>query len=419
MLLDNRVIDDIRLVVRGQDFYHDKHQKMFAAMLAIFDAGKPVTPVGLGEYLREKGWLADCGGAEGIYDLVEKTPTAVNADYYAKIVHGKAVLRGIIRQGNEMVKAGYDPSMPAEQLLEQIERQVLALAEEGLDGDGEKTASEVVTAVWDRIDARKRSDRPVALPTGLQSLDEILIGLHPAEMIVVAARPSVGKTTVGLRLAIEAAYHGHRPAYYISLEQPAAELFERGICSIGRIDSQALKQDRLSPTDWETIQRIGHLLRQAPLHLADGPSQSVSRIAARSRRLRRRGMLDLLVVDYLQLVEPESRRDPRHEQVGQMSRRFKLLARELEVPVVVLAQLNREVENRTGQKPRLSDLRESGAIEADADVVLLLHEPDKDAEDLDVIVAKNRNGPKGEVRLLHEKPTGWLTDPSSDPFVKA
>lgn len=417
MLRCAEAIDAARLVAGRDDFYADPHQKCFEAICQLHDRGGPVDAVLLCEELKRRGWLDGVGGWGYVGDLLDAAPTAVNAEYYAGVVRDKALLRELIRAGHELVRAGHAGDGPAGEVLEAAERRVLAINERRLAlQDDERDAAALVGEVWDRADARCRSEGPAGLSTWLPSLDYLLAGLQPSELTIVAARPSVGKTTLGLHFALAASVREGRPALFVSLEQPAVDVAERAVCSLAGIDNQALKHGRLTAEEWERFRAGGERLRKAPLVVSDGSAQTVARIAARARRMLRRRGLALLLVDYLQLVEPESRRERREEQVAQVSRRLKNLARELRLPVVVMAQLNRESERRPDPRPRLSDLRESGAIEADADVAILLHRPDRDKPDLDVQVAKNRNGPTGELVLRHERSTGRVTDPAGGAF---
>jgi replicative DNA helicase len=412
MLRDNTVITDLTHngLLHAEDFYADAHQKIFAAIEAIHDkGGKPVDVVILAEELKQRGQIEDVGGYPGLIDLWDAAPTAANAEYYAKIVRDKALVRGLIHVSTEVLRDAYDQVMPADQLIESAERKVLDIAEKGITGQT-WTLEQAITDTYDRIDKRTTGDQMSfsGVSTGFADLDEITAGLQKSEMVIVAARPSVGKTAFALALARNVIVDAKEPVFFVSLEQSRLELAERLLCTQARVDSHRLRKGTLSSEDMTKLIEAGDLLRNAKLFIDDAPAQTMLRISAAARRLRHRQNIKLVVIDYLQLIEPDNRRDPRQEQVAQISRRIKALARELEVPVVALAQVNRSSEDRQDHRPRLSDLRESGSLEQDADTVFLLHRPDRYEPGqqegvIEVIVAKQRNGPTGEVTLKYVK----------------
>jgi replicative DNA helicase len=402
--------------LRESDFRSDPHRRVFVCIQALVERGEPVNLVAVAEEMTRRGRLPELGDAPYAYlaALHEAEPVGANLAADAVRVRELALLRRVGQAGRDVVALADHPAARAEETLDEAERLIFAVCEERLAlADAERHFADVVSEVYDRLDQRERSGGNCgAVRTGLGALDNILAGLQPSELTIVAARPSLGKTTFGLAVATDAALRQGVPVLFVSLEQPGAELGERALCGLGGVDSHVVRQALLSASERASFTAAGDRLRAAQMFVSDLPGQRMARIAARARRRKAKGQLGLLVIDYLQLIEPDNRRDPRHEQVAQISRRLKLLARELKVPVVVMAQLNRESEHRTDRRPRLADLRESGSIEADADVVLLLHRPDPHKPDLEVIVAKNRNGPVGEVVLRHDRKTGRISDPA-------
>jgi replicative DNA helicase len=397
-------------LTRAEDFYADAHQKIFDAIKAIFDdGGQPVDLVILANALKQRGQIEDVGGYSYLGGLWEAAPTAANAEYYAKIVRDKALVRGLIHAGTEILRDSYDGTMPAQELVESAERKILDVAEKGVTGQT-WTLDQAIQDTYDRIDKRNTGEAMAfsGLSTGFADLNEITAGLQKSEMIIIAARPSVGKTAFSLALVRNIVVEGREPVFFVSLEQSRVELAERLLCSQARVDSHRLRKGTLTAEDMEKLIEAGGVLRNARLFIDDSPAQTMLRIAANARRLHHRQGIKLVVIDYLQLIEPDNRRDPRQEQVAQISRRIKFLAKELEIPVIALAQVNRSSEDRQDHRPRLSDLRESGSIEQDADTVMLLHRPDRYEPGqhegvIEVIVAKQRNGPTGEVTLAYIK----------------
>jgi replicative DNA helicase len=409
MLRDNSVIDVVPNIVQSGNFYFDAHQKIFEAIQKVHENGSPVDLVILSEYLRSQKQLEDVGNYAYLAELWEAAPTAANAEYYARIVREKGITRALIHASTEILRDAYDQAYAAEQLLESAERQILEIAELGVEGHT-VTLEKALDDAYARIDQRtsKTHLTTTGVPTGYVDLDHITAGLQPNELIILAARPSVGKTAFGLNIIRHVVVEEHLPAFFVSLEQSRIELAERLLCCQARVDSHKLRTGRLGSEDMQKLIDAGDVLRQGKLFIDDTPAQGMLRIAANARRLQRRHDIRLVVIDYLQLIEPENRRDPRQEQVAQISRRLKFLARELKIPVMALAQVNRSSEDRQDHRPRLADLRESGSIEQDADTVMMLHRPGKfdgGQEDnvIEVIIGKQRNGPTGEITLAYIK----------------
>jgi replicative DNA helicase len=397
-------LDEVADVVRADHFRggaESGNGRLFRVLLDL-NGRSPVDLVAAAEELNRRGWLADVGGPPYLASLWDNQPTGAHARHFAEAVLDAHIRRALGGLGRSMLLESEKPTGGAMEALESAERELWSLSELGSQGqvaDIDATVSEV----FDRIDARSGGGSR-GLPTGFESLDEILVGLQPGELTILAARPSVGKTAMGVSIARNLALGAGAAVFFASLEQSRVELVERMIAGEAGVDSQLVRRGMLGKLEIRRLHEAGNRLRVAPVFFDDCARQSCQRIAANARRLVRRADVKAVIVDYLQLIEPEDRRVSRHEQVGGISRRLKGLARELGLPVVALAQLNRAADER---RPRLSDLRESGSIEADADTVILLHRPEnaKGAViPVEVIVAKQRNGPTGELILSYNRP---------------
>jgi replicative DNA helicase len=409
MLRDNGVIGDVVQILHPESFYSDAHQKIHHAVNSIYDAGRPVDLVILAEHLKEQKQIEDIGGYAYLAQLWDAAPTAANAEYYARIVRDKSIVRNLIHASTEVLRDAYDQASSADEMLESAERKILDIAEMGVTGQTH-TLENVLKEAYDRIDMRHQQGHMSisGLPTGFHDLDNITAGLQNSELVIIAARPSVGKTAFALNLVRHISVEEGHPAFFVSLEQSRIELAERLLCCQARVNSHKLRTGHPSSEEMQKLIDAGGVLSKAKLFIDDTPGQGMMRIAANARRLKLRHKIKVVVVDYLQLIEPDNRRDSRQEQVAQLSRRLKFLARELQIPVVSLAQVNRGSEDRQDHRPRLADLRESGAIEQDADTVMLLHrpelyEPGQHEGILEIIIGKQRNGPTGEVTLAYLK----------------
>jgi replicative DNA helicase len=400
MLRDNATIDDVQLVLTSSDFYTDAHQRLFRAITDLHAKGQPVDLVTLANELKRRKEMEDIGGPAYLGELWDAAPTAANAGYYAQIVREKATFRALTWAGQRIAEDGYNQTGTGEEAVERAEREVFALGDRAL-GDDVVAADVVAGEVFDRIDAYCSGDNSGGLKTGFRDLDAKTGGLHAGQLVLIAARTGVGKTALGSAVALNLARAEHR-VLFCTLEQDRVELFERMACSLAKVDSHALRKNKLTAEQQDRLRAAVEELRAMPLFLSHAPRQTVLRIGANARRLKRRGGLDAVVVDYLQLVESSlPSRTPRYEQVGDISRRLKGLARELNVPVVALCQVNRGPEDRADRRPRLSDLRESGSLEMDADTVILLHRPQEEPGCIELDIAKQRNGPVGVERLAY------------------
>jgi replicative DNA helicase len=411
MLRDNHIIPEVIQRVRAQDFYVFGHQKIFEGLAYLsVEQGKAADYITLGNWLTENQLLDEAGGHAYLVDLWDAAPgSAGNARHYADIVREKAIIRNLIHACNELSQQAFDQALPANELLDAAEHKIFEIAEMGFTGDT-KTLEQAIAEAYARLDQRKqRGDLEYSgVPTGYVDLDSLTAGLQNSELVIVAARPSVGKTSFALNFVRHIVVEEHLPVLFVSLEQARVELAERLLCCQARVDSHRLRKGHLNPDEIEKLFQAGDVLSKAKLFIDDTPGQNILRIAANARRLKLRHDLRMVVIDYLQLIDPDDRRESRQEQVAGISRRLKFLARELNVPVVALAQVNRSSEDRTDHRPRLADLRESGAIEQDADTVMMLHRPDYheagiNAGVIEVIVAKQRNGPTGDVTLMFVK----------------
>jgi replicative DNA helicase len=411
MLRDNELIPEVVQLVRAEDFYVFAHQKIFQGLTAIaVDQGKPADPVTLANWLKENQLIEEAGGYGYIVELWEAAPSAGNTKYYADIIRQKALVRHLIHACNDLSADAFDQALPAQELLDSAERRILEIAEMGVTGNT-ATLQDAIEEAYNRLDARKKRGHHEysGVPTGFLDLDNLTAGFQESELIIVAARPSVGKTAFALNVLRHIAVEEGLPALFVSLEQSRVEIAERLLCNQARINSHKLRKGHLGADEIDQLHAGADMLRQAKLFIDDTPGQNMLRIAANARRLKLRHHIKIVVIDYLQLIDPDIRsRESRQEQVAAISRRLKFLARELKIPVVALAQVNRSSEDRQDHRPRLSDLRESGAIEQDADTVFLLHrpeyhEPGQHEGLVEVIVGKQRNGPTGEVSLMFVK----------------
>ena len=412
VLRQSEGLAEVAPLLRDDDFHSDAHQRIWRAIVAVWETRRPLDLVAVAEELIHRDHLADCGGAGYLAEVFD-AGAGGNLDYYAAQVRGYATLRRLAAAGRRVVELAENPTGDAAEQVAAAEAAVLAVAARG-DVRPLHTLGELAAVVVDDVDRRTAlppGERlTTGVPTALTALDELTGGWQPSSLNLLAARPSIGKTALALHLTAAAAAAG-RGVLFASLEQAGGELAERFLAARTGLDATALRRAHLSPPECEMLLDATRLAESWPVWVDDEPRQTVTHIAARARRLAAAGKLGLIVVDYLQLVEPDDRRAPRHEQVAQTSRRLKQLARELRLPVLALAQLNRQLEDRgAAARPRLSDLRESGSLEQDADVVLLLHRPVDTPKLLEVLIAKQRNGPTGEVIARFDRATCSFTD---------
>ncbi|WP_435006495.1 replicative DNA helicase [Tundrisphaera lichenicola] len=409
VLLDNETLHDVVPLVKVEDFYRDSHQTIYRAIRDLYDLGKAIDAITLVEELTKRGEFEKIGGDDTIRKILEAPPHAANAKYYAQIVRQKSISRELIEGANEILRDGYSNNFSADELLQAAERRIFAIAEDQAAGETVELKDVIVTAM-DRITARAEDQHVVTgVGTGYYDLDEITGGFQGAQLIILAARPSMGKTALALNICEHVICDLKKAVLFVSLEMGELELVERLLSSRSRVDGHKLRTGKnLGQQDLVALGRGYAELRAAPLFIDDTPARNMLQVTANARRLKLRQDIGLIVIDYIQLVDSEESRDSRQEQIAKISRRLKQLARELKIPVIALSQLNRAVENREDRRPRMADLRESGAIEQDADLVLLLHRPEYyDANDqpgiAELIIAKNRSGATGTVKFAFLK----------------
>ncbi|TWU67052.1 MULTISPECIES: replicative DNA helicase [Crateriforma] len=411
VLLMPDVLDDLASL-RSEDFYDDANRMIYQTCRDMYDTGEKIDITLLVSKLRTAGNYDKIGGAAYLAKLSGAVPNAAHASYYGEVVAEKAVFRRLIESSTEILRDAYDQSSTAKELCAQAEQKVFAIMD-GRSSQSLHSLSEVLHQAMDRMEARMRDEvTDGGAETGLTDFDQMTGGLHNGELIILAARPSMGKTALAMNIAEHVAIEQKLPVLFVSLEMSGIELADRMLCSLARVNGHRLRNGTISSDDQGRLVQTANEISQAPLFVDDSPSRTVSEIAAAARRIKRReDELGMIVIDYLQLIEPDNSRDPRQEQVAKIARRLKGVARELGVPLLCLSQLNRQAEDSKDHRPKLSHLRESGAIEQDADVVMFVHREEyyhrgedraQFAGQAEIIIAKQRNGPVGEVELTWE-----------------
>ena len=406
MLLSKDAIADAIEVVEASDFYKPAHQHIYEAITSLYSVGEPADTVTVAEELGRAGLLDGIGGGGALVSFLTATPAATNATKYAQIVHEHALLRRLINVGSDIAEVGYSQPDDVVKAIDSAETMVFNLSQ-GRAADTMAEIRDLLDANLDRLEQLyEQGDSITGTPTGFLDLDELLSGLQPNNLVVVGARPAMGKTSFALGMVAHAAMQAQRPVLLFSLEMSQLEISQRILCSEARVDASRVRNGKLNEDDWSRISHGVGRLAEAPVWIDDNPNTTVMEIRAKARRLKSRvGDLGLVIVDYLQLMTGRSGAESRQVEVSEISRGLKILARELECPVVALSQLSRQLEGRTDKRPMLSDLRESGSIEQDADVVMFLYRDevyDTDSPDIgtaEILVAKHRSGPTGMVRL--------------------
>lgn len=401
ILLDPKVCDNITLILRGEDFYAPAHVRLFGHLTAMHNEGLRIDSTLLVERLKKAHDLELVGGMGYLIEVVQSVPTAANALHYARVVRDKAALRSIVHASTDALRAAYDQDVKPADVSAKLEQALLEIGEHR-DSEEPLTVEEIVPLVAERLDQRI-SGKSEGLHTGFPDVDIITGGLHPSELTILAARPTMGKSTLASNIAGHLAIDQGCAVLFISLEMNRLELVERLLCSVGDVSAHKTRIGQLDDNARRRFVEAGASFHRRQLLIDDTPGRTVGQIAAIARRQKRK-RLDVLVIDYLQLIEPDNPKDNRQEQVAKIARRLKLLARELCIPVLCLAQLNRQAEAVVGGRPKLSHLRESGAIEQDADVVLFIHRDPKDPDlhgMAELLIAKNRHGPTADdVKLV-------------------
>ncbi len=406
MLLSRDAVSVAVESTAADDFYKPAHGHIFEAITNLYSVGEPVDPVTVAEELKRAGLLEMVGGPQTLVTIQAGTPAIGNAGHYATIIEEYALLRRLIQVSNEIAEIGYGLPDDVTKAIDEAESRIFQVAERRVT-DSTAEIKDLLSDTLDRLELLyERGEAITGTPTGYNDLDQLLAGLQPSSLYVIGARPAMGKTAFSLGMAANAAMQAGKPVLFFSLEMSQLELTQRVLCSDALVDSSRVRTGRLNEADWTKISHAVGRLAEAPMYIDDNPNVNVMEIRAKARRLKSRvGDLGLIVVDYIQLMTGRSGAESRQVEVSEISRGLKILARELEVPVIALAQLNRQLEARTDKRPILSDLRESGSLEQDADVVIFLYRDEVyEAESPDqgmaeIIVAKHRNGPVGKVML--------------------
>jgi len=414
MLIEKEAVPKALELLSADSFYLKPHKLIYDAMTSLFDAGEPIDTVTVYEELKKRDQLDEVGGAVYLSKLSQNITSAANIEYHAKIIIEKQILRGLISSAHEIARSAYAGADDAFDILDNAERKIFEITESHLS----KSYQGMDRAVRDAMEyietIHSSTHQKFSVPTGFYELDELLGGFQKSDLIVLAARPSMGKTALALTLARNAAIDHKVPVGIFSLEMATMQLIIRMICSEARINAHLVRTGKLPHSDGSKLSKTVHKLTDAPVYVDDSPAQSVLEIRAKARRLKAEKNVGMIIIDYLQLMSGPQRTESREREISHISRSLKSLAKELNIPVIALSQLNRAVETRTDKRPQLSDLRESGSIEQDADVVIFLNRPeyygiekDENGESTagvtEVIVGKQRNGPTGMIKLAFIK----------------
>ncbi|MDG1875098.1 MAG: replicative DNA helicase [Mariniblastus sp.] len=419
--------DEIVSIIRPQDFYEEAHQILFRHIMEMHGAGKKIDPLLLRESLISQNEFETIGGAARLAEVVTSVPHAAHVVFYANIVRSKATARQLITTCSDLLNEAYRPDGDPETLLNDAEQKVFGIRE-SRQSNNLAAIEEILGDAMDRLDARISGEYQAGtVETGFTKLDQMTGGLHGSELVILAARPSMGKTAFAMNIAENVVMKSRQPTLFVSLEMASIELIERMLCSVSRVNGNRLRSGTLGRQDQQRVKEAAGKLSNVPLFIDDSPTRNVSEIAGAARRIKQREKsLGLIVIDYLQLIQPDNSSDPRQEQVAKIARRLKGLARELKTPILCLSQLNRQAEDSRDHRPKLSHLRESGAIEQDADVVMFVHREayfrkgDPEAEDIQnealIIIEKQRNGPTGDVELHWQRECTRFENPAPDRY---
>lgn len=404
VLLDKEVLSNITEVISSQDFYREDHKEIYEAVMDLYERGEPIDLITVSEQLKLRGTLEGVGGLEYLTNLAGAVPTTANAKHYARIVEEKSILRRLIKVSSEIVNMGYEASEEITFLLDKAEKSIFDVIQKR-NNQGFTPIKDVLLDTFNRLEELYNNKGFVTgIPTGFADLDYKTSGLHNSDLVLIAARPAMGKTSFVLNIAQYAAIHSKVPVAIFSLEMSKEQLVNRMLCCEAMVDSQRMRTGKLEDSDWQKVARALGPLSEAPIYIDDTPGISVMEIRAKCRRLKIEKNLGLVVIDYLQLMQGRGK-DSRQQEISEISRSLKILAKEINVPVLTLSQLSRAPEQRQDHRPILSDLRESGAIEQDADIVMFLYRddyynPETEKKNIaECIIAKHRNGSTGAVEL--------------------
>lgn len=408
ILLENEAIYRAVEIIVADDFYRESHRKIFKAMLELLDRGEAIDLVTVSEMLTRKNTLEDAGGASYLSSLASQIPTAANVAYHARIVREKAVLRALIRSAGEIAGKVYEESLDADDLLDFAERTVFEISDRRIKTEFTSLKDAVKDSFTTIERLYEKKETITGVPSGFTELDENTSGFQASDLIIVGGRPSMGKTAFALNIAQHAGIEEKLPVAIFSLEMSKRQLALRMLCSEAMVDSNAVRKGMIRKQDWHKLTDAAGKLTQASIFIDDSSALTALEMRAKARRLKKEHDLGLVIVDYLQLMRGKGSFERREQEISDISRSLKALAKELDIPVIALSQLNREVEKTADKRPSLANLRESGAIEQDADVILFLHReemydrdnPDKKGK-AEVIIAKQRNGPTGTVKLTY------------------
>jgi replicative DNA helicase len=410
LMVDRELAPIVSEIVRTADFYAPHHATIYSAILSLYERGEPIDKVSVSEELRRRKVLDDVGGVDYISQLLNTVPTAASAEYYARIVAEKAILRALIVAGGRIAGKAFEQPENVEEVVDECERMIFEIGRRS--GGGFTLVRELLKPAFERIDTLYHQRGTVTgVPSGFRRLDQFTTGFQPGELIIIAARPSMGKTSLCLNIAMNAAKGAGKKVAVFSLEMSNDQLVQRFLSMEARIDAQSLRTGNIKDKEWGDITRAMGVLAEVPIFVDDSPALTVSEVRSRSRRLAATAGLDLIIIDYLQLLRsPNPKVTSRVEIIDDICRSLKALAKELKVPVIALAQLNRSPEARNDKRPLLSDLRESGGIEQEADVVAFIYRddyynpPTPENENIaEINIAKQRNGPTGVIQLRFDK----------------
>ena len=405
ILIDNEALHKVLEIIEPNDFYRDNHKKIFLAFLELSENNTPLDIITVTELLQKKGELTNIGGATYLASLVDSVPTTANITHYAKIIKEKSILRSLIAKATDIVNMGFEASEDVAEILDKAEEAIFSITQQRIQ-TSYYSIKEIIKQTFKTIEElSSKRDSVTGIPTGFVDFDRLTAGLQPSDLIIIAGRPVMGKTSFTLNIAQHAATRAGVPVGFFSLEMSKEQLALRMLCAEARINSQKIRSGFLSERDWLRLTDAAATLSEAPIFIDDTPALSVLEIRAKARRLRSEHNIGLIIVDYLQLMKGKGRVDTREREISEISRSLKALAKELNIPVVAVSQLNRRVEERENKRPRLADLRESGAIEQDADLIVFIYRDEVYNEDTpdkgiaEVIIGKQRSGPTGVVKL--------------------
>ncbi|MGC9100556.1 MAG: replicative DNA helicase [Caldisericum sp.] len=400
MLIDDEAVLKVLEILRPEDFYRPEHEEIMRAIFELTTENVPIDIVSVTDKLKSMDKLDFVGGTTYIMQVASSVPNAANVEYYAKIVKTKALLRELIKAGAEISELGFNESMDIDEVLNLAEQKIFNISQRKSQSYFLRVR-DFLHEHFSEIENRHKKRLGLSgIPSGFPSLDKITSGFQKSDLIIIAARPSIGKTSLALNLTEHIAIKSGKPVGFFSLEMSKEQLIERMLAAEAKVDMMRLKTGYLRDEDWPKLTEAYSNLYEAPIYIDDSPDVTLNDIRTKSRRLKIEAKVEVIFIDYLQLIRSEQKVENRVLEISQITRGLKNLARELDIPLVVLSQLSRAVEKREDKRPVLSDLRESGSIEQDADVVIFLHVPDEDnKEEIELIVAKQRNGPQGSARL--------------------